>query len=144
LDREVEVAGFYRLSAWLSIDQPDTDFQVSVHEITATCESQELTRTMMRARYRTSQREQRLSTSTEPQHYEFDTFTFVARRLGKGSRLRLVFKPVDSLYFERNYNSGKPVAHETAQDARVVRVRLLHDLQHPSVLHVPIGAQGIQ
>lgn len=139
-DRAIEIAGFFRLTAWLSIDQPDTDFHVGIYEITSQGESLELTRTIMRARYRENLREERLIMSTEPQQYEFNTFPFVARRLDKGSRLRLVFRPLDSMYMERNYNSGKAVAHETAKDARSVRVRLLHDSKHASVLQMPIGA----
>lgn len=69
-------------------------------------------------------------------------FSFIARQLGKGSRLRLVFGPVDSIYAQRNYNSGGVVAEESGTDAREgeVTVRLYHDARHPSALHVPIGA----
>jgi putative CocE/NonD family hydrolase len=31
--QETEISGFFRLSVWLSIDQPDTDFGVSVYEV---------------------------------------------------------------------------------------------------------------
>jgi uncharacterized protein len=44
----------------------------------------------MRARYRKSQMRHQLIEPGEINRYEFRTFTFVARRVAKGSRLRLV------------------------------------------------------
>jgi hypothetical protein len=58
----------------------------------------------------------------------------------QGSRLRLVIAPIDSIYLEKNYNSGGVVAEETLSDARSVSVALYHDPRHPSTLFVPIGA----
>ena len=47
--------------------------------------------------------------------------------------------PNHSLYWQKNYNSGKPNAQESMRDARTVTVKLFHDAAHPSALHVPIG-----
>jgi predicted acyl esterase len=57
--------------------------------------------------------------------------------MAKGSRLRLVVSAPNSIYFEKNYNSGGVVANETATDARTAHIRILHDDQHASVLDVP-------
>jgi len=73
-----------------------------------------------------------------PERYEFN-FNFIARRIAKGSRLRLVLRAPRSLFIQRNYNSGGVVAQETPAQARVAHVKLLHDLQHPSVLEIPFG-----
>ena len=56
----------------------------------------------------------------------------------KGSRLRLVLKASNSIYTQKNYNSGGVVAEESGQDARVAHVTLYHDTEHPSVLELPI------
>ena len=134
-----EIAGSFRLSAWLAIDQPDTDFLVTVYEIDPDGRSIWLSSDELRARYRTSLRKAELVTTRAPLRYDFDRFTFVARRLAKGSRLRLVIGPINSIYTEKNYNSGKPVAAETMADARPVTVTLVHDRSHPSTLFVPFG-----
>ena len=63
---------------------------------------------------------------------------FIARRMAKGSRLRLVVSAPNSTNFEKNYNSDGVVANETAKDARTAHVRILHDAEHASVLDVPI------
>ena len=60
----------------------------------------------------------------------------------KGHRLRLTVGPLDSIYWQKNYNSGGVVAEESPKDARPVRVSVFHDRDHPSVLHVPFGQAG--
>ena len=138
--QDTEVSGFFSLSAWISINQPDTDFSVSVWEIRADGSAVLLTRDIQRARYRESARRPVLITSTEPLKYQFEGFTFVSRRIARGSRLRLVFAPVNSIYAQKNHNSGKDVSNESVEDSRAVTVKLFHDSAHPSVLRVPIGA----
>jgi putative CocE/NonD family hydrolase len=138
-DRDTEVSGFFRLAAWIAIDQPDTDFSASVYEIDRDGRSILLATDQVRARYRESQREARLVTTRAPQRYDFDHFAFVSRRIAAGSRLRLVIGPINSIYAQKNYNSGKPVSDETMADARPVTVTLVHDKAHPSALYVPIG-----
>jgi hypothetical protein len=58
----------------------------------------------------------------------------------KGSRLRLIIGPINSIYREKNYNSGGVVQSESIADARPVIVTLYHDQEHPSTLYVPLGA----
>jgi putative CocE/NonD family hydrolase len=138
-DRPTEISGFFRLSAFIAIDQPDTDFQATVYEIDGAGHSIRLTHDTIRARYRESLREPRLITTKAPLRYDFDHFTFVSRQVAAGSRLRLVIAPINSISVERNYNSGKPVVDETMADARAVSVSLVHDKAHPSALYVPMG-----
>jgi uncharacterized protein len=140
---DVEVTGFFQFTVWLSIDQPDTDFQVLIQELTAEGGSVFLTSDLLRARYRTSLRQEELIRTTEPLRYEFSRFTFVSRLLRKGSRLRLVIGPIDSVFNQKNYNSGKAVADESMADARPVTVKLFHDEAHPSALYIPVGRSDI-
>ncbi len=134
-----EISGFFKLSAWIAIDQPDTDFSATVHEIRPDGSSILLTSDLLRARYRESFRQPKLIRTREPLRYDFDRFTFVAREVRRGSRLRLVIAPINSIYWEKNYNSGGKVANETLRDARAVTVTLYHDRTHPSALYVPLG-----
>lgn len=99
-----------------------------------------MTRDIQRARYREDFRHPVLVTTREPLSYQFNGFTFVSRRLAQGSRLRLVLAPVNSIYAQKNHNSGKDVAHESVDDSRTITVKLFHDEAHQSILRVPIGA----
>jgi uncharacterized protein len=139
-DKDTEVSGVFTLSAWMAIDQPDTDFSVTIDEIREDGSSIRLTTDNLRARYRESAREPKLISAKGPLQYEFAHFTFVSQEVKKGSRLRLIIGPINSIYREKNYNSGGAVRSESLADARPVTVTLYHDREHPSTLYLPLGA----
>jgi putative CocE/NonD family hydrolase len=138
-EKDTEISGFFKLSAWIGIDQPDSDFAVSIAEIRPDGRCIALTGDTMRARYRESSREPKLVATRAPQRYEFEHFTFVSRQVGKGSRLRLTIAPINSIFTEKNYNAATPVAEQSVKDARTVTVTLFHDRARPSALYVPLG-----
>ena len=70
--------------------------------------------------------------------YDFEGFTWFSRRISRGSRLRLVLNCPNSVYQEKNYNSGGVVANDSGKDARVAHLTVYHDAQHPSVLEIPV------
>ncbi|MGO9950006.1 MAG: CocE/NonD family hydrolase [Steroidobacteraceae bacterium] len=139
-DQDQELSGFFRFEAWISIDQPDTDFVVTVAEIGTDGTVTPLSTDLMRARYRESLRSPKLVTTKEPLRYDFNDFTFASRLVRKGSRLQLVLSAANSIGFEKNYNSGGVIADETIADSRTVAVQLFHDSKHRSALYVPIAA----
>jgi putative CocE/NonD family hydrolase len=137
-EEDLEVSGFVKLSVWIELDVPDTDFEVELYEILADSSSILLTGDMKRARYRDSLREEKLVPQGEIIRYDFEGFTFFSRHIRKGSRLRLVFKCVNSISWEKNYNSGGVVNQESGKDARTAHVKLYHDANHPSSLEIPV------
>ena len=139
----VEIAGFFRLLLWLSIDQPDTDVRACVYEVAPDGSAIILTADWIRARYRESFREEKLIDTHAPLNYRLEHFQFVSRRLDAGSRLRLVIGPLNSIHWQKNYNSGGVVADETVHDARTVTVKLFSDAEHPSTLYVPLGVEAV-
>lgn len=141
-ERDTEVSGIFKLTAWISLDQPDTDFMAMIFDVGDDGASVYLTQQILRARYREGLRVEKLIDTAEPLCYDFDRFFFVSRRIGKGHRLRLMIGPNHSIYWQKNYNSGKANAEETMQDARTATVKLFHDAAHPSALYVPIGHAG--
>ena len=137
LEADTEITGWIKLSLWIALDVPDTDFQAAVSEILPDGRHISLTKDILRARYRESLRIEKLVTPGEINRYEFTGFTFFSRRLAKGSRLRLVLSCPNSIYYEKNYNSGGVVAAESGKDARTAHVTLYHDSKHPSCLELP-------
>jgi putative CocE/NonD family hydrolase len=137
---DTDIAGFFKLSAWIALDQPDTDLAVYVFEVKPDGSSVFLASDALRARHRQSLRAAQRVKPGAIERYDFDHFTFVARRIGKGSRLRLAIGPVNSMYAEKNYNTGGAVAEESGKDARKVTITLYHDAAHPSALSMPIAA----
>ena len=54
-------------------------------------------------------------------------------------RLRLVLGPYNSIYTQKNYNSGRDVATETRAAARSVTVTLTGASGKHSCLHIPVA-----
>jgi hypothetical protein len=127
-----------KLFAWISLDVPDTDFWVRLSEVLKDGKVINLTQDFLRARYRESSRVEKLVTPGEINLYSFEGFTFFSRRIAKGSRLRLVICCPNTIYMEKNYNSGGVVAKETANEARTATITLYHDRDHPSFFELPI------
>jgi putative CocE/NonD family hydrolase len=133
-----EITGYLKFVVWIALDVPDTDFQVTLCEILPDGSSIQLTSDMLRARYRQSLREEHLVTPEEINPYEFSSFAFFSRRIAKGSRLRLLIKSPNSIYIQKNYNSGGVVAEESGKDARTAHVSVYHDADHLSYLELPL------
>jgi uncharacterized protein len=134
---ETALVGCPKVTLWLSLDVPDTDVEVDLFEIQPDGTSIALWSDVRRLRYRESPREEKLMQPGEIVRCDFAPGLFVARRLMKGSRLRLVVTSPNSIQLEKNYNSGGVVAEGTAKDAKTAHVRILHDPAHASVLDVP-------
>jgi putative CocE/NonD family hydrolase len=134
-----EIAGQVKLSLWMSLDVPDADFLVGLFEVRPDGSSIFLASDMLRARYRESLEKARLVTPGKAERYDFDGFAWFARRLAKGSRLRLAVTALNSLFFEKNYHTGGVVADESGKDARPAHVTVWHDAEHPSALTIPLG-----
>jgi len=138
LSSETPLVGCPQLTLWVSIDTPDTDLKADLYEIQPDGTSIALWGDLRRLRYRDSLRQERLVKLGEIVKCEFAPGLFVARRLMKGSRLRLVVSSPNSILWQKNYNSGGVVANETAKDARVAHVQVYHDVQRASAIQIPL------
>jgi len=138
LPKETPLVGCPKVSLWVSLDTPDTDLQADVYEIQPDGTSIALWNDVRRLRYRESLREAKLVKPDEIVKCNFDPGLFVARRLMKGSRLRLVVYSPNSIFWQKNYNSGGVVADETAKDAHTAHIKIYHDAQRPSSIDLPL------
>ncbi len=114
LSRRRKFQDFLRLEAWICLDVPDTDFLVTFFEILSDGSSIQLSQDLLRARYRRSLERETLVTPGEIERYVFDGFNFFSRRISRGSRLRLFINSPNSIYLQKNYNSGGEVLSERA------------------------------
>ena len=138
LPNETPLVGCPSVTLWVSLDTPDTDLSVDLYEIQPDGTSIGLWSDLRRLRYRESLRQEKLVKPGEIVRCDFNPGLFVARRLMKGSRLRLVVSCVNSIAWEKNYNSGGVVAAETAKDARTAHVQIYHDAAHASAIQLPL------
>ena len=136
-EENTEITGYVKFSTWISLNVPDTDFEVTLFEIMPDGSSIFLTQDFMRARYRESLKQEKLIIPGEINRYEFAGFTFFSRLIRKNSRLRLLIKSPNSIYIQKNYNSGGVVAEESGKDARTALITLYHDAEYQSYLEIP-------
>jgi putative CocE/NonD family hydrolase len=137
--KDTEITGWVKMVAWMSLNVPDTDFCVTLSEVLPDGKVIKLSQDLLRARYRQSLREEKWVETGEINPYTFEGFTFFARRIAKGSRLRLLLVCPNTINLEKNYNSGGVVAEETGVDAHIAQITLYHDADHPSYLEIPIA-----
>ena len=138
LTGEMPLIGCPKVSLWVSIDTPDTDLEVDLYEIQPDGTSIGLWSDVRRLRYRESLREAKLVKPGEVVKCDFDPGLFVARKLMKGSRLRLIVTSPNSIFWQKNYNSGGVVADETVKDGRTCHVKIYHDPQHASAIQLSL------
>jgi putative CocE/NonD family hydrolase len=138
LPTETPLVGSPALTLWVSIDTPDVDLSADLYEIQPDGTSIALWSDVRRLRYRESLREAKLVKSGEIVKCNFNPGLFVARRLMKGSRLRLVVSSPNSIFWQKNYCSGGVVADETAKDARTCHVQVYQDAEHDSAVQLPL------
>src|SRR6201993_3606650 len=138
LPNETALIGCPALTLWLSIDTPDIDLECDLYEIQPDGTSIALWNDFRRLRYRESLRESKLVHPGEIVRCDFNPGLFVARRLMKGSRLRLIVTAVNSILWQKNYCSGRVVAEETAKDAHACNVQVYHDAEHASAVQLPL------
>ena len=135
---ETALVGCPAVSLWVSIDTPDVDLSADLYEIQPDGTSIELWSDIRRLRYRESLREAKLVKPGEIVKCDFNPGLFVARKLMKGSRLRLVVSSPNSIFWQKTYCSGGVVADETAKDARTCHVKIYHDANHASAIQLPL------
>lgn len=138
LPSETPLVGCPSVTLWVAIDTPDTDLSADLYEIQPDGTSIALWSDVRRLRYRESLRQEKLVKPGEIVKCDFAPGLFVARRLMKGSRLRLVISSPNSIFWQKNYNSGGVVADETAKDARTAHIQVYHDSAHASLIQLPL------
>jgi putative CocE/NonD family hydrolase len=138
LPNETPLIGCPAVNLWVSIDTPDVDLECDLYEIQPDGTSIAIWNDLRRLRYRESLREPKLVKPGEIVRCDFNPGLFVARRLMKGSRLRLIVTAVNSISWQKNYCSGGVVAEETAKDAHTCSIQVYHDAEHASVIQLPL------
>jgi len=138
LEEDLEVAGYPMLTAFIELNVPDTDLGVTINEIKPDGRSIFLGNAVIRARYRNSLSTPELVIPGKIYRYVFNNFYFFARKLSKGSRLRLVLHTLNSPDLQKNYNSGGDISEETAKDARTATIKVYHEKKYPSSFALPV------
>jgi uncharacterized protein len=134
-DTDVVLAGIPQLHLFATSDGTDTDWFFSLHDVSPTGSSMQLSEGRLRARFRDGLDREVL---LEPGHtYEFAVAgTAVGHVLQAGHRLRLAVTSSDFPTWDRNPNTGAPIG--TTSDWRVAVNSVHHAPGAASYVAVPV------
>ena len=135
LERDLEVTGVIRVVMWASTSAPDTDFTAKLVDVRPDGFAVNLCDGILRLRYRESL--ERPLAARPGDIYKLIIGAGVTSNVfRKGHRIRLEISSSNFPRFDRNPNTGRPVAGET--ELRTARQTIYHDTLHPSYLLLPV------
>lgn len=143
LAAETVLAGRPRLQLQLATDQPDADLYATLYEILPSGESIWLADTSLRLRYRNGGAAPAAMVPGKPERVAFPAFSFFARAIGKGSRLRLVVDAGPQFGWQRNTHTGGDLASEPLSRARTARITVMTGPDSGSSLSLPRPDEAI-
>jgi predicted acyl esterase len=140
LRSDLEVTGTVRAALWVSTDAPDTDFTAKLVDVSADGTTRNVMDGILRLRYREGLEKVELARPGAVYPISIDvgvtSYIFPPRH-----RLRLEISGSNFPRFDRNPNTGRPIADETM--LRPARDTVLHGPRYPSHLLLPvIGGAG--
>jgi uncharacterized protein len=137
LDAALEVTGPLRLLLHAATSAPDTDFVAKLCDLDADGFSRILAEGVLRARFRESF--ERPSTVEPGVAYEYGIDLVATSNLFlPGHRIQLLVTSSSFPRFDRNANSGKPLATDGVGDLSPARQTVFHDGGRPSRLVLPV------
>lgn len=135
LEQDVEVTGPIVAKIFASTDGLDTDFTAKLVDVYPDGTAWNLCDGIVRGKFRKGREPMDLLTPGEV--CEFDIDLWVTSNLFKrGHQIRLEISSSNFPRFDRNLNTGNPIATDT--DLRVARQQIYHDAEHPSHILLPV------
>lgn len=138
LQEDLNINGKIAFEAYIELNVDDTDFEVSVYEITKNNESIFLQTDQLRARYRNGLEKVDFPKRNTINKYLFEGENMFSRVVKKGSRLRLIFSTIDNPNVQKNYNYKEDPASQIAEKAKTAIIKLFHNKKYPSKIIVPV------
>ena len=139
LTRDVEATGLVRAILYVSTTATDTDFTAKLVDVFPSGEARLLTDGILRLRYRRSLEKPVLAEPGRVYPITVDvgvtSNVFLA-----GHRIRLEVASSNFPKFDRNLNTGRPMAEE--DKPKTATQTIYHDAQHPSHLLLPVIPAG--
>ena len=131
----VEVTGPIAVHLYAATDGPDTDFTAKLVDVFPEGTAWNLCDGIVRGRYRKGRGPASFLTPGEVEEFVIDCWV-TSNRFRAGHRIRLEISSSNFPRFDRNLNTGAPIADDDAP--RSARQRVFHDAAHPSHVLLPI------
>lgn len=135
LKQELEVTGTVRAVLYVATSAPDTDFTAKLVMVQPDGQTRNLTDGILRLRYRNTLESPELARPREVYAITIDCGV-TSYQFKPGQRIRLEVSSSNFPRFERNPNTGRPVADE--KELRTAQQTVHHGRQYPSHLLLPV------
>ena len=135
LKRPVEVIGTVRVILYASTSAPDTDFTAKLVDVFPNGEARNLTDGILRIRYRHGLDKVVLARRGEVYELTIDAGV-TSNRFLEGHQIRVEISSGNFPRFDRNPNTGRPIANEASSE--VARQEILHGGQFQSRILLPV------
>jgi putative CocE/NonD family hydrolase len=135
LKQDVEITGPIRVVMYASTSQPDTDFTAKLVDVWPSGVAQNLTDGALRLRYRNSLDQPLFARPGEIYQITIDAGV-TSNVFRAGHKIRVEISSSNFPRFDRNPNTGRPIADET--ELRVANQRVYHGKQYPSYVLLPM------
>lgn len=132
---DVEVTGPITVTLYAASSAYDTDFTAKLVDVRPDGYAQNIQDGIIRARYRDSSTNPSLITPGQVYCYTIDLWA-TSHVFKRGHRIRLEISSSNFPRFDRNPNTGRPIATET--ELIPARQTIFHDTWHPSHVMLPI------
>jgi putative CocE/NonD family hydrolase len=135
LQRDLEVTGPLSVVLYAATSAPDTDFTAKLVDVFPNGEARNLSDGILRLRYRNSL--ERAELAVPGQVYKITIDAGVTSNVFlRGHRVRVEISSRNFPRFDRNPNTGRPIADETV--LRKADQTIYHDRQRPSHILLPV------
>jgi putative CocE/NonD family hydrolase len=137
LAQPLEVTGPVKVILYAASSAVDTDFTAKLVDVCPCGCARNLTDGIIRARYRHSPREEKLLIPGEVERYEIDLWA-TSNVFAAGHRIRVEISSSNFPRFDRNPNTGGPIATATKAECVPALQTIHHDQDHPSRIVLPV------
>ena len=135
LTEDIEVTGPITATIWASSDALDTDFTVTLVDVESSGKAIILCEGIVRARFRNGTDNPEMMTPGEIYEFEIDMWD-TSNLFKAGHRIRVEISSSNFPRYNRNLNSGNPIATDT--EITVANQTIYHDADHPSHVVLPV------
>jgi putative CocE/NonD family hydrolase len=137
LDRDTEVTGYVSVSLCAASSAPDTDWTAKLVDVHPDGQPYGVCDGIIRARYRFGEGRTTLLTPGAVERYEI-TLGATSMVFRAGHRVRLEVSSSNFPRFDRNPNTGNPIATDPISVFVAARQTVHHDEGHPSYVSLPV------
>jgi hypothetical protein len=135
LTEDLEITGPISATVWASSDAIDTDFTATLTDLEPEGKAIALCEGIVRARFRDGTENPQMIIPGKIYKFEIDMWN-TSNSFNKGHRIRIEISSSNFPRYNRNLNSGNPIASDT--DITIANQTVYHGSKYPSHINLPL------